>query len=103
MTLFYFKDEVGLDQQPIEDCAFYALFLEDGSGLKQPFTAIYFWKHRTMRMIKPTQGWIDFVVDVSLSSRQPHENIIEDLCKQALIDLAILNDQQTLKGMINDH
>ncbi|UAT28850.1 hypothetical protein PP753_gp11 [Dinoroseobacter phage vB_DshP-R7L] len=102
MTVFYFKDEVGLDHQPIEDCAFYALFLDDGSGLKQPFTAIYFWKHHVIRMIKPTQGWIDFVVDgAPPASRQPHENIIEDLCKQALIDLAILNDQQTMKGMIH--
>ena len=100
MTKFYFKDEVGLDHQPIEDCAFYALFLEDGSGLKQPFTAIYFWKHRVIRMIKNSQSWIDFAVDVPPASRQPHENIIEDLCKLALIDLVILNDQQTLKGMM---
>ena len=101
MTKFYFNDDGDLDQQTIWNCAFYALFLEDGSGLKQPFTAIYFWKRHMIRMVKPTQGYIDFKVDHLPVSRQPHENIIEDLCKQALIDLIIFNDQQILKGMIN--
>lgn len=101
MTIFYFNDEVGLNHQPIEDCAFYGLSLEDGSGFKNPYTAIYFWKHHVIRLIRTHHGAIDFKVEGPPCSREPHQNIIEDLCKQALIDLAILNDQQTLKGMIN--
>lgn len=99
-TRFFFNDEVGLNHQQIKDCAVYALNIDYGSGLKKLFTAMYFWQHRVIRLSDGTAN-IDFSVDVPPASRQPHINIIEDLCKQALIDLVIYHDQITIKGLFN--
>lgn len=94
MTIFYFKDEPALSLQQVENLAFYS-FLFNIEGTPTRITAIYAWELNVIRMVKNDQGIVDFKADLHGASREPHENIIEDKCREALIDLAALMDQQT--------